>query len=48
MACGGAPFQTRAGQHEDVEPAVIVIIEKCDAGPGSFDEVTGMIYRATD
>jgi hypothetical protein len=36
---GGKSFELRAIHQKDVRPAVVVIVENCDAGSGGFDDV---------
>src|ERR1039458_6509830 len=42
------PFQTRAAEHQDVQPAVVIVIEEGDAAAHRFDDVQVAVDAAVN
>ena len=45
---GGRIAQSRAGKHENVEPAVVIVIEERAAAAHGFNDVIGAFGMAAD
>ncbi len=44
----GGCVETAAVQHENVEPAIVIVVEEGDAAAGCFEDVIGMVDGSID